>query len=159
MHIAKDKLQFREAKAEDIKQIQYVRNAVKENMLSHPSVVRDADCEEYITIRGKGWICEANEKIIGFAIADLKGNSIWALFILPEYEGKGIGKKLYAIMLDWYFTQTDIPLWLTTAPHTRAEQFYIRQGWKQAGIVNKEMKFEMEKDAWQKLKTSTLENI
>ena len=71
---------IREAKIDDIKQIQIVRNAVTENTLSNPNLVTDEDCEEFITIRGKGWVCEIDKQIVGFAIVDLKENNIWALF-------------------------------------------------------------------------------
>ncbi len=45
---------FREAKIDDIKQIQIVRNSIKENTLSDPNLVTDEDCVEFITVRGKG---------------------------------------------------------------------------------------------------------
>ncbi len=115
---------FREAKIEDIKQIQIVRNSVKENTLSNPNLVTDADCQEFIMVRGKGWVCEIENQIVGFAIADLKENNIWALFLDPKFEKKGIGKKLHKIMLDWYFTKTENDVWLGTAFNTRAAQFY-----------------------------------
>ena len=71
--------------------LKYYRTiAVKENVLSNPALVTDKDCEEYLNVRGKGWVCETDNQIIGFAIADLKENNIWALFIRPEYEGLGI---------------------------------------------------------------------
>ncbi len=141
---------FREAAIADIPQIQIVRNAVKENMLSDPALVPDKDCEEYMTVRGKGWVCETEGTIVGFAIADLKENNIWALFLLPEYEGQGNGKKLHDIMLDWYFTQTKETVWLGTAFNTRAEKFYRMQGWKEAGMHgSKEIKFEMSRADWQ----------
>ena len=50
-------MMFREAFVSDIEQMQVVRNAVKENMLSDPALVPDKDVEEYITKRGKGWVC------------------------------------------------------------------------------------------------------
>lgn len=62
---------YREATINDISQIQVVRNIVKENMLSNPALVPDSDVLDYITRRGKGWICEAENKIVGFAIATL----------------------------------------------------------------------------------------
>ena len=77
-------MQFREATIHDIPQIQKVRNSVKENVLSDPNLVTDADCVNYITRRGKGWICEDDGKIVGFAIADLMENNIWALFLEPN---------------------------------------------------------------------------
>ena len=100
-------MQFREATIEAIPQLQIVRNSVKENQLSNPALVTDKDCEEFMTIRGKGWVCEMDNKIVGFSIADLDQNNIWALFIHPDYENKGIGKKLHTLMLDWYFSQTE----------------------------------------------------
>lgn len=143
---------FREATIEDIPQIQIVRNSVKENQLSNPALVTDKDCEMYITIRGKGWVCEADNTIVGFSIADLEENNIWALFVHPGYEAKGIGKKLHELMLDWYFNQTQKTVWLGTAPGTRAEEFYKRNGWKVVGTHGKgETKFEMSFLDWTKL--------
>ena len=79
---------FREAQIEDIKEILAVRNSVKENVLSNPALVTDKNCEDYITLRGKGWVCVINNSIVGFAIVDLTKNNIWALFLQPGYERK-----------------------------------------------------------------------
>ncbi|MBK7853788.1 MAG: GNAT family N-acetyltransferase [Bacteroidetes bacterium] len=135
---------IREAVVKDISQIQIVRNSVKENMLSNPALVTDADCEEFITRRGKGWVCEVNNQVVGFAIADLKEHNIWALFLKPEFEGKGTGRRLHDIMMDWYFSQTKNKVWLSTTPGTRAEKFYKDSGWTPVGMYGKgEVKFEM----------------
>ena len=140
---------IREAVISDIKQIQIVRNAVKENTLSDPNLVTDKDCEEFITERGKGWVCEIDNQIVGFAIADLKENNIWALFIHPDFEKRGIGRVLHKTMLDWYFAQTKTTVWLGTAFNTRAEQFYRKAGWTEVGMHGtKEIKFEMSYDDW-----------
>lgn len=140
---------FREANKSDIKQMQVVRQAVKENKLSDPALVPDDDVAEYITNRGKGWVCVIHSEVAGFAIVDLIDNNIWALFVHPDYEGKGIGKKLHNVMLNWYFEQTKQTVWLGTEPGTRAEKFYRKQGWKEAGTHGKgEVKFEMHKSEW-----------
>lgn len=145
---------IREAKVEDIPQIQVVRNSVKENTLSNPDLVTDQDCKEFITERGKGWVCEIDGKITGFSIVDLKDNNIWALFVDPDFEKQGIGKKLHHIMLDWYFTQTKENVWLGTSPNTRAELFYRKSGWKEVGMHGKnEIKFEMTFEDWINNKT------
>lgn len=137
----------------DIKQIQLVRNSVKENTLSDPGLVSDADCRNFITVRGKGWVCEVQNEITGFSIVDLKENNVWALFIRPEFEKQGIGRKLHDMMLDWYFEQTKENLWLGTSPNTRAEFFYRQAGWKETGIHGKgEIKFEMTYEDWTKKK-------
>jgi GNAT superfamily N-acetyltransferase len=142
-------MKIREAVVRDIPQIQLVRNAVKENILSDPNLVTDKDCEEFITKRGKGWVCEIDGQIAGFAIADLQEENIWALFVLPHFERKGIGKLLHDQMLNWYFNQGKEKVWLGTAPNTRAENFYRKAGWKETGTHGKgEVKFEMEILFW-----------
>jgi GNAT superfamily N-acetyltransferase len=142
-------MNIRVAEVKDIAQIQVVRNLVKENRLSDPALVPDSDVQDYITRRGRGWVCEINEQIVGFAIADLVDNNIWALFIHPDFERLGIGKKLHVEMMNWYFSQTDKSVWLGTSPKTRAELFYRKAGWKKVGVHGKgEIKFEMTKDDW-----------
>jgi GNAT superfamily N-acetyltransferase len=140
---------YREAKTEDIPQMQRVRNAVKENALSDPDLVKDSDYEDYLLRRGKGWLCEINGIIAGFAIADLQEENIWALFVRPGHEKKGIGKALHKLMLDWYFGSGKTHVWLSTAPATRAAHFYQLQGWRHTGNHGKnEIKFEMTASEW-----------
>lgn len=144
---------IRECKIADIPQIQVVRNLVKENTLSNPNLVTDEDCKEFITAKGKGWVCEMDSAIVGFSIVDLKENNVWALFVHPEFEKNGIGKKLQQIMIDWYFSKTENTIWLGTAPNTKAELFYTKTGWENVGTVNKgEVKFEMKFETWVELK-------
>lgn len=148
-------MNFREATIDDIPQIQMVRNSVKQNQLSDPALVSDKDCEEYLTVRGKGWVCEINKQVVGFAIADIHGKNIWALFVHPKHEGKRIGKRLHNLMMDWYFEQTKEKVWLSTAPGTRAEEFYKRSGWKVVGTHGKgEIKFEMNHSDWMHIQES-----
>lgn len=142
-------MNFREALINDISAIQIVRNAVKENILSNPLLVTDADCENYITQRGKGWVCTIENVVVGFSIIDMVDNNVWALFVHPNHDNKGIGKKLHQLMLDWYFTRTKQTVWLSTTPGTRAEKFYTLQGWQPAGNYGKdEVKFAMQATDW-----------
>lgn len=142
-------MEVREATIADIPQIQYVRNTVKENALSNPAVVPDKDVEDYIVHRGRGWVCEIEGKIVGFAIVSIDDNNVWALFVQPEFEKRGIGKRLHDEMMNWYFAQTSDKVWLSTAPKTRAEIFYKKAGWKQTGITQSgEIKFEMTFEQW-----------
>jgi len=140
---------FREATLQDIPQIQMVRHAVKENILSDPALVSDEDCANYLERRGMGWVCVNETKVVGFAIADLTDDNIWALFVDPQFEHQGIGRKLHDLMLDWYFSQGKTKVWLGTSPNTRASQFYKKAGWQQTGLHGKnEIKFEMQSADW-----------
>jgi GNAT superfamily N-acetyltransferase len=67
----------------------------------------------------------------------------------PDFEGCGIGRALHDTMLDWYFSQRQHTLWLSTAPGTRAEQFYRLAGWQSRELQETgELKFEMEPRDW-----------
>jgi GNAT superfamily N-acetyltransferase len=140
---------YREAKTDDIAQMQIVRNSVTENVLSNPDLVKDKDYVDYLTTRGKGWICEVENTIVGFAICDLVEDNIWALFVHPNFDKRGIGKTLHKLMMDWYFAQGKQMCWLSTEPNSRAEKFYTMQGWQAAGVYGKgEIKFELTKLGW-----------
>ena len=142
---------IREAQVADIPAYMEVRFAVKENPLNTPGLVIYEDNVDYLTRRGKGWVAEEDNRIVGFAIADLQGHSIWALFVHPEYDRRGIGRALHDTMLSWYFSQTDEPVWLSTAPGTRAEAFYRNAGWKDLELLaSGEVKFELMLREWQR---------
>jgi GNAT superfamily N-acetyltransferase len=141
---------IREAQIKDIPSLKVVRNAVLENTLSDPSLISDADYQAHILSKGKAWVCEMNNQITGFVMVDLIKHNVWALFVHPDFEKKGIGLQLHDVMLDWYFLQTDTHLRLGTEVNTRAESFYRKAGWKAIGHEsNGEILFEMTLQVWQ----------
>lgn len=118
-------------------------------MLSNPSMITESDYMEYITARGKGWLAEVENTAAGFAIIDCIDHNIWALFVKPGFDRMGVGRKLHDTMLDWYFSNYDDDLWLSTAPNTRAESFYRAAGWKEDGLhKNREIKFTISSGDW-----------
>lgn len=137
-------MEIREAQVADIPRMAEIRLAVRENVLSSPALVTHDDYTEYLTRRGKGWVAEMDGQLVGFAIADLRNHSVWALFVHPSAERQGIGRSLHDALLAWYFGQTAHPLWLNTAPGTRAEGFYRRAGWRENGRTGHgEVRFEL----------------
>ncbi len=140
---------IREAQLADIPALMEIRFAVKENALNNPGLVAYDDYVDYLTRRGKGWIAEVDGRIVGFAIADLQDHSIWALFVHPDFDRQGLGRALHDSMLTWYFAQTAEPVWLSTAPGTRAEGFYRRAGWCATGRTKSgDVRFEMGAGEW-----------
>jgi GNAT superfamily N-acetyltransferase len=136
---------FREAKIWDIDKMHAVRMAVQENKLSDPDQIKPADYALRLTDRGKGWVCEVEGDILGFAIVDLQEASVWAMFVLPEQEGNFIGRMLHDMLVSWCFSRGIPKLTLTTAPNTRAEGFYLKSGWQKTGTTpTGEVQFELE---------------
>ena len=82
---------------------------------------------------GHGWVVEVRGRVVAFGIADGVTSSIWALFVLPEAEGQGYGRRLLDAMVAWLWSLQPTVIWLTTATGTRAEGFYKALGWEQVG--------------------------
>ena len=142
-------MKFRQAQITDIDQLQVVRNSVKENILSNPALVTVDHYKMFLTERGKGWVCEDQGLVVGFAIADLQENNIWALFVNPRHECRGIGRRLHDLMLQWYFEQGKEYVWLSTSPNTRAANFYKKMGWTEAGPYgDNEIRLELTRSNW-----------
>ncbi|GAA4344847.1 GNAT family N-acetyltransferase [Flaviaesturariibacter amylovorans] len=145
-------IHYRPATVPDIPGMQVVRRSVTENALSNPDLVRDADYVPFLGTEGTAWIALDGDRIVGFSIADVPGRNIWALFLFPEYEGRGIGKELHRLMMSGYFGQTKETVWLSTAFHTRAEAFYRLRGWTDKGAHNAiERRFEMTAEDWKRI--------
>jgi GNAT superfamily N-acetyltransferase len=125
---------LRQATRPDIPAMQRVRLAVRENTLSDPTRITDDDYIAALESLGRTWVVEADGVITAFATG-YRAGSVWALFVHPDHEGRGYGKALHSTMVDWLWSLGHTRLWLTTSPGTRAERFYISQGWRPCGIV------------------------
>lgn len=122
-------MSHRQATLADIDAMHEVRLAVQENRLSDPDRIRPEHYRSMLAEHGCGWVYEVEGKVVGFAIADHSCRNIWAL---------------HDLMVKWLFEQGHEPLWLTTAPDTRAEQFYAAAGWQCRGTEkNGELRFEL----------------
>jgi GNAT superfamily N-acetyltransferase len=146
---------IRLATTDDIAQMHRVRVSVLENRLSNPALVRPDDYRSMLVQHGRGWVCEVDGRIVGFAIGDLSRSNIWALFVEPEFERRGIGRRLHDAMLEWMFAAGARNVWLGTQKGSRAEGFYRAAGWRGAGDQpNGEVRYEMSRDEWLIARTS-----
>jgi GNAT superfamily N-acetyltransferase len=132
---------LRQARVEDIAAMHRVRLAVKENRLRR--VITENDYVPTLSGAGRGWVVESQGEIVGFAIGDKTSGNVWALFVHPDHEGRGYGRRLFAAMLEWFRAEGVTRLQLTTDPGTRAQKFYETAGWTAAGVNEKgELRFE-----------------
>jgi GNAT superfamily N-acetyltransferase len=138
------RMPLRSATTEDIAGMHVVRVSVRENRLSDPARVTHEDYRLMLEEKGCGWVYESGGEIVGFGIVDLSERNIWALFVAPHCEGKGIGSALLKAMVARGFEAGAEPLWLTTSPGTRAEKLYRKAGWQAAGVTDMgELRFEL----------------
>lgn len=52
----------------------------------------------------------------------------FAAFVLPKYEGRGLGRRLVRLAEQELFKHHEVA-WLETDKNSRAAEFYRRQGW------------------------------
>lgn len=141
-------LTVRLAQIDDIPAMHAIRLRVRENRLSSPARVTEAKYRMRLE-RGDGaWVVQERSEVVGFAMLDPPSRSVWALFVAPEAEGRGVGRRLQATMLDAAFAAWP-RLSLSTGKGTRAEAFYLASGWSPAGeLPNGERVFSMEREQW-----------
>lgn len=106
-----------------------IRLSVTENVLRDHSKVTPQMYHDYLDLLGRGWVCLIDDRIAGFAYASRDDASIWALFVAPNHEGIGIGRRLLALAVDWLFALGHPAITLDTGRDTRAAGFYRAAGW------------------------------
>ena len=89
--------------------------------------------EKYDPKRNRVWVCEHNDRMIGFLLLMDRGNAAQLRYFLiePEYRGIGLGSKLLAFYMDFLHQcgyQASY-LW-TTHELSTAAALYRRQGFR-----------------------------
>lgn len=125
---------IRRAGPADIPALMAIRAAVRENRLSDPAKVPEQAYRDWIA--GPGiWLWEEAGGVLGFAAADPRDGSVWALFVAPAAEGRGIGRALLPAALADLRAAGWRRARLATERGSRAERFYRRDGWIDAGTA------------------------
>ena len=128
----------------DIAAMHRIRLSVSENRLSRDGRVTEASYSPFVS-EGNAWVAEEEGTILGFVALDAGDASVWALFVAPGVEGRGVGRLLHDRLLAAAREQGIARLRLSTAPATRAEDFYAKAGWRRAGTTAAgEVRFEMD---------------
>lgn len=139
---------FRRAEPADIAAMSRIRLSVSENVLSDPARVTLQMYEDYLGRCGRGWVADVEGTIAAFAYADKLDGSIWALFVDPAFEGRGLAKHLLQLAVDWLFALGFAEITLTTTPGTRAERFYARHGWRRGSASLREVAYSLSREDW-----------
>lgn len=139
----------RAASPDDIPAMHRIRLAVQENRLGDPLRVRPEDYRSRLMPAGIGFVAESGGRTVGFAVADVELSTIWALFVDPGFERRGVGRRLHDALVSAMFAAGASELHLSTDPATRAERFYRAAGWAPAGeTVGAEVCYRLTRDCW-----------
>lgn len=111
---------IRAALLSDIPAIFRVRTSVRVNhlsieQLSQMGITAEA-VAEMIAASPSAWVAVVDDEVVGFSMIDIDDASLFAAFVLPAFEGRGLGKQL------------------SLPPRQSFSGTTARSGWKPAGI-------------------------
>lgn len=81
-----------------------------------------------IESRPCAWVSIIDEEVVGFGMVGLDDACLFAVFVLPEHEGHGIGTRLTKVCESALFERHRVA-WLETAEGSRAARLYRHLGW------------------------------
>ncbi len=85
----------------------------------------------------KFWVAKDGDRVVGYCVARVASQDrpgrLQAIYLLPEFQGKGIGKLLMQTAIDWLGRSVDITLDVATY-NTAAIGFYEKLGFVKTGI-------------------------
>jgi|SRR5271163_3936542 len=120
---------LRRATQADVSRIHEIRDSVRENRLSDPALVTPEQIAWFLE-NGPIWVWEEEDSMVtGFSAGDPRNGWVWALFVAPGHEGKGIGRALLKATCDTLRAAGHTAAMLSTEPGTRAERHYRADGW------------------------------
>ncbi len=134
------KLLYRQADYRDVDALFEVRSKTRENPISkarlaemgitHSSIVEGFELGQLY-----GRVCLDGKAVIGFCIGDIESGEVLVLAVLPNYEGKGIGRQLLGRVMEELKEQGHHAPWLAADRNAavRAHGFYRRLGWVPTG--------------------------
>lgn len=124
--------QIRPAHVHDVGAMFHVRAAVAENTMTPEELaaagVTPDTIAQAISDAPCAWVATVEGQVAGFAMVDLDSACLFALFVLPEHEGQGMGTRLTRACEQALF-QRHACAWLETARASRAAGLYRHLGW------------------------------
>ena len=126
------------AEAGDAEALLRIRTSPAENSLSIAELAAIGLTSEALAATLEAgpcaWIAEMGGEPVGFSMVDGEAGCVFALFVLPSHEGRGLGGTLLALAEAALWPSHE-KVWLETAEASRACGFYRRHGWVPDGAA------------------------
>lgn len=134
-------MKIREMTVEDIPEVYSLRSLTRENALTREQLeklgITVDSVSRMLGTSHRGWVCLDAGNVVGFSMGNINTGEMWVIAIHPDYEGRGIGRKLITRVQDWLWDAGWDKIWLTTDIDTslRAYGFYKYLGWSDYEII------------------------
>jgi len=128
------RLTYRPAIESDLPMLYDIRFSVEENRCFDPAEIPVARVLPVLR-EGGSFLCLDGDWPVGLSMASFEIGELFGLFLRPGYQGRGIGRRLLALAVDWMRHRGALGMRLLTDPGTRAERLYLANGWEAEGVA------------------------
>lgn len=131
---------IRVATEADVEALFRVRTSVRENHQSREELaglgVTPESVAGMLAATARAWVAEEGGEAVAFSMADAAQGTVFAMFVRPGWEGRGLGRALMREAEAWLFARGCEEIWLLTGsgPALRANGFYRHLGWRDTGV-------------------------
>jgi GNAT superfamily N-acetyltransferase len=131
---------IRVATDRDVESLFDIRTSVLENHQSREDLacigITPQSVAQMLRSSSRAWIASEAGHDVAFSMANAVEATIFAMFVRPASEGRGLGRVLMKEAEEWLFAQGCTEIWLLTDanPRVRASGFYRHLGWEDAGV-------------------------
>ena len=133
-------MNIRVAQLDDIETLFAIRTSVVENHQSREEIaelgITPETVAELLITDCCAWIVEINNRSVGFSIANAAKGTIFGIFVIPEFESRGVGRALMQEAEKWLWSKGIEEIWLLTGndSNLRAYGFYRHLHWIPVGV-------------------------
>lgn len=113
-------------------------NAVPEERLRAYGITAESWADDIRVSTLLGWVARRGGRLIGYCFGASKTGEVVVLALLPQEEGKGLGRHLLELVVKDLRSQGHNRLFLGCAsdPAVRSYGFYRHLGWKSTGAAD-----------------------
>jgi GrpB-like predicted nucleotidyltransferase (UPF0157 family)/GNAT superfamily N-acetyltransferase len=150
-------LLIREGLPDDVAAMFDIRGRVDENRMSRSEFADLGITEDRIRNRLgaelTAWVAEIDGQVVGYSMSDRERGCVYAVFVLTNFQRRGIGAALLDRASASLFSRGFDPLFLNTDASTGAHRFYLRRGWTDIGKCDAaERRLELSAELWADLR-------
>lgn len=133
-------MNYRSVRSDDLEQLFSIRERVRENVLTRAQLATMGITPQSVTVALQnewvGHLCEVAGRIVGFSMANVSTGEFTVIAVLPDFEGRGIGRELLRLSEEslWQAGHRTIWMWTSTDRSTRAVRLYFKSGWQEKEI-------------------------
>jgi GNAT superfamily N-acetyltransferase len=113
-------------------------NAVSEERLRALGVTAESWAQDIRSEELRGIVAMSHAQMVGYCFGNFGSGEIIVLAVSPTFEGKGIGQRLLAMVVELLHGHGHQRLFLGCAsdPAVRSHGFYRHLGWRSTGAVD-----------------------